>query len=338
MLSASVALGLVDVPELAALARGCALLGSGGGADPAVALAASAHAVREHGAVRIVALDALAEDGLVLPCGQTGSDTVATERMWNGDEGRLLCQRVERSLGAPVAALMPFEIGGANGLLPVVWAARLGLPLVDADGMGRTFPDLHRQAMHLAGIGATPVVVTDGSSTVVVEALGDAIAARLARAIVGAMGGVAAVALYAMRGSQARAAAIPGSISRAHELGSEPLEALPVLFEGRVMEIVRRPEGASATLGSGSRRMRLELRSGYVLALEDGAVAAAVPDVICVLAAGTGEPVPAHALRPGADVTVVALPAPAVWRTERGLALAGPEAFGYHVDRVPLGG
>src|ERR1700754_4859493 len=196
MLGVSVALDRLDVPELTALARGCALLGSGGGADPGIALAAATHAVREHGPVRVVALDALAEDALVLPCGYTGSATVATERIWSGDEGAVLCQRVERIVGAPVAALMPFEIGGANGLLPVIWAARLGLPLVDADGMGRTFPDLHQQAMHLAGVGAAPVVVTDGrDSTVVVEALADAVAARLARAVVATMGGVAAVAL-----------------------------------------------------------------------------------------------------------------------------------------------
>jgi DUF917 family protein len=84
--------------------------------------------------------------------------------------------------------------------------------------------------------------------------------------------------------------------------------------------------------------VRLELRDEYLLALEDGAVAAAVPDLICVLAAETGEPVAAHALRHGLAVAVVALPAPAVWRSGRGLELVGPGAFGYHVDHRPIGG
>ncbi len=34
------------------------------------------------------------------------------------------------------------EIGGMNSIEPMVTAARVGLPLLDADGMGRAFPEL----------------------------------------------------------------------------------------------------------------------------------------------------------------------------------------------------
>ena len=37
---------------------------------------------------------------------------------------------------------MPLEMGGINSLVPIMAAARLGLPLADADGMGRAFPEL----------------------------------------------------------------------------------------------------------------------------------------------------------------------------------------------------
>jgi DUF917 family protein len=245
---------------------------------------------------------------------------------------------VERRRGAAVAALMPFEIGGANGLLPVTWAARLGLPLADADGMGRTFPGLHQQAMHVAGIPASPVAVTDGrGNAVLVEAADDTVAGRLARAVAGGMGGVGAAALYTMTAAQARGAVVSGSLSRAYALGQEPRDAPAVLIEGRVIDLERGSDGGSATVRGGARRVRLELRGEYLLALEDGAVAAAVPDVICVLSAETGEPIAAHALRHGWEVTVIALPAPAAWRFGRGLALVGPSAFGYHVDHAPIG-
>ena len=39
-------------------------------------------------------------------------------------------------------AVMSCEIGGANGLEPLAIAARMGLPVVDADFMGRAFPEL----------------------------------------------------------------------------------------------------------------------------------------------------------------------------------------------------
>ena len=37
---------------------------------------------------------------------------------------------------------MSCEIGGGNGLEPLAIGARMGLPVVDADFMGRAFPEL----------------------------------------------------------------------------------------------------------------------------------------------------------------------------------------------------
>lgn len=41
-----------------------------------------------------------------------------------------------------VVAVVCAEIGGANSIEPLVAGAELGLPIVDADGMGRAFPEL----------------------------------------------------------------------------------------------------------------------------------------------------------------------------------------------------
>lgn len=43
---------------------------------------------------------------------------------------------------AGLAALLSFEIGGGNGIEPLVAGARMGLPVVDADLMGRAFPEM----------------------------------------------------------------------------------------------------------------------------------------------------------------------------------------------------
>jgi hypothetical protein len=73
------------------------------------------------------------------------------------------------------------------------------------------------------------------------------------------------------------------------------------------------------------------MQTEFLLALEDGEVRAAVPDVISVLTAGSGEPISIEDLGHGQRVAVVAAPAPAAWRSDRALALVGPEAFGYDV-------
>jgi DUF917 family protein len=334
-------------------------MGSGGGGDPDIGLIMAVRAVEEHGPVTVVGLDELPGDALIMPCGLIGAPTVAIERVWNGDEGRMLCEVVEQLRGERVSALMPYEIAGSNGLLPVTWAARLGLPIVDADGMGRAFPEMQQQAMHLAGVSASPIVLTDGrGNTVILRATDNAWAERLARGGAASLGGVCAGALYCMSADQARAAAISGSVSRAIKLGEAMRTRgadgrLPViadalggvvLIEGKVLDVERRTDGGfvrgSATVeGTGSntgRELRLELQNEFLIAMEDGTVRAAVPDIISVLASDAGDPIVTERLRYGQRVTVIASPGPEVWWSPAGLAIVGPAAFGYDVEYAPI--
>ena len=63
-----------------------------------------------------------------------------------------------------------------------------------------------------------------------------------------------------------------------------------------------------------------------------------MPDLISVLSADTGNPIATERLRRGERVVVVATPAPDLWLSPAGLAVAGPAAFGYDVDYAPLVG
>jgi DUF917 family protein len=349
----------LDAQNLGSLARGCALLGAGGGGDPELGLIMALNAVEQHGPVAVVALEDLDDDALIMPCGLIGSPAIASEKIWGGDEGRILRNAVERLRTEPVAALMCYSQAGANGLLPVMWAARIGLPLVDADGMGRAFPELQQQAMHLADIPASPVVVTDGRGNAqVLYCADDAWAERMARSAAASFGGVCAGALYCMTALEARDAAIWGSVSKAVGIGDalsadavgERIDALcelhdaVVVIEGRVDSVERRAEDGfvrgSATIQqeSGARQLRLELQNEFLLAVEDGAVRAAVPDLISVLSVDTGNPIATERLRRGERVVVVATPAPDLWLSPAGLSVAGPAAFGYDVDYAPLVG
>ncbi len=48
-------------------------------------------------------------------------------------------------LKRPLHAVMSCEMGGGNGLEPLAIGARMGSPIVDADFMGRAFPELQVQ-------------------------------------------------------------------------------------------------------------------------------------------------------------------------------------------------
>ena len=98
----------LDDGTLRDLARGCGLLGAGGGGDTFVPLTMARRAVAEHGPVDVVDAGDLPPDGLVMPCGLLGSPVVAEERLLSGDEGRELRAAVEARFGAAVVALMPY--------------------------------------------------------------------------------------------------------------------------------------------------------------------------------------------------------------------------------------
>ncbi len=58
-------------------------------------------------------------------------------------------------------ALFSPEIGGSNGIEPLVLAGQLDLPVVDADGMGRAFPELQMYTPAIYGLDPTPAVLVD---------------------------------------------------------------------------------------------------------------------------------------------------------------------------------
>jgi len=73
-----------------------------------------------------------------------------------------------------------------------------------------------------------------------------------------------------------------------------------------------------------------------IVAELDGAVAAIVPDLICVLEADSGEPITCETLRYGQRVTVVAISTPDMMRTPEALAVFGPACFGLDRPFTPI--
>ncbi|MCK8615321.1 DUF917 domain-containing protein [Gordonia sp. C13] len=343
----------LDSHNLDAYAVGCGVLSTGGGGEADIGMAMVRLAIESFGAVEIIDVVDLGDDDLVMPCGLIGSPTLARERLWNGTEGDRLATIMNRLHDGDINVLMCYEIAGVNGLLPAMWAAHQRLPLLDADGMGRAFPEMQQQSMHLAGVPACPLVLTDGNGNDIVVLTGSARGAeRMARDATASLGGTSAGALYVMTGSTARSAVISGSVSKAIAVGtvitsrsSHWCQALAdtmdgrLLIEGTVSELewgagekFARGHAIVESPASGlseARHVRLELQNEYLLAIEDGEVVASVPDIIAVIDLSTGVPVGTENLRCGQRIGIVVLPAPTIWATADGLAVVGPASFGY---------
>jgi uncharacterized protein len=341
-----------------ALALGCAILGAGGGGDTGVARLQALQSVSDFGPVALVEVDELPGDALLMPCGGIGAPTVSLEKIENGDEGIRLKDRVERLRGQRVAAFLAAEIGGGNGIIPVVWAARAGVPVVDADGMGRAFPEVPQVTMHVAGISPNPAVMTDERGNVVVfEAIDGRWMERMERAAAVEFGGMASSSEYQLTAEEAKTATVLGSVSLAIRIGRavlgaehDPVDALcrdisaVRLLAGKVSDIERRTTGGFVRgiasidgLGDDAgRSLTLEIQNENLVAYEDGRILAIVPDIITVCDSESGRAIQTERVRYGQRVTVIAFPCDPIWRSSRGLETAGPRAFGYDLDYVPV--
>ena len=113
-----------------------------------------------------------------------------------------------------------------------------------------------------------------------------------------------------------------------------------LLFRGKVVDVARRTtegflrgraaiEGLDEDRGS---RLEIAFQNEWVVAWHDAAPIAMSPDLICVLDTVSGEACGTETIRYGRRVTVVALPAPPVFLTPKGLDHVGPRAFGYDLD------
>jgi DUF917 family protein len=180
---------------------------------------------------------------------------------------------------------------------------------------------------------------------------------RLERAAAAEFGGSASTAEFSLTAAQARTATIRGSVSKAIRIGaalagatSSPVAAVIAemrafqLVTGKVLDVERHTTSAFVRgsvviegLGEDAGRLiRLELQNENLVALERGRVLASVPDLITVLDSETADAIATEVMRYGQRVTAIAFPCDPVWRTERGIAVAGPRAFGYDFDYLPV--
>ncbi|WP_214365601.1 DUF917 domain-containing protein [Pseudonocardia sp. H11422] len=351
-------LGAGDIDDLA---RGAALLGAGGGGETRTAAALARRALRSSGPITVIEPSELAPDARAVPLGLVGSITVFEEKPLEGTEMARVVHALDRYTAGRVDAVLGFEAAGLNALLPVVAAAVLGLPLLDADGMGRAFPGLDQTVFTLHGLAIAPMAVADPrGSLVLIDGVDHFLGEQLARSAVVTMGGWALLAFAPQRAADLARSAIVGSVRKALEagrlLGADDVPGLlrryggRTLFRGKVIEVQRRdaetgvatvPGRARRRWGGGSavlehldaegRVLRLEFQNENLLAIEDGVVHASVPDLICLLGAETRANVTTEQIRYGLELEIVTLPCAPAWCTPAGLRLAGPAAFGYDV-------
>ena len=350
--------------DLESLAIGCGILGTGGGGDPYIALLNVQKQWRQGHRFRLVNPADLDDDDLTAEAAFMGAPLVGQERLKSPEYCARSVRAMERFMGRPFTAVMSGEIGGANGVIPLMVAGVMDLPVVDADTMGRAFPEMQMSSFVIGGVAMCPLTMSDirDNEVVIIETADPMWAERISRVVCTEMGSTASTCCAARSGRDIKDHGISGTVSQAINLGravrrahaghENPIAAVLAaergisLFSGKIVDVARRTtagflRGEVAIDGfdsHGGARFTVEFQNEWLVGRLDGEVVVTVPDLICILDSVSGESIGTDAIRYGQRVTVVSLPPPPVLTSPDGLAVVGPQAFGYNLDYAPLHG
>ncbi|GAB4533161.1 MAG: DUF917 domain-containing protein [Parvularculaceae bacterium] len=357
----------ITVEDIGHIALGGAFLATGGGGDTLVGEIIAEEAIKKHGPVELVPLDQLADDATVVAIGGVGAPTIMQEKTSNGDEPGWALDMLESYIGKRADALIAFEAGGLNALVPFVAAAARGLPVVDADGMGRAFPELQMESFSIYGVSATPLSAAgELGDSLIIKTRNSTIAERLVRHFaVAAGGGQCTSAEHVMDGATAKRVSVKGTIGYCLEIGRllerrrgkldlfladladffAPTHygAVKKLYEGKIADVTRQVIGGYdvgalrvTAFEKGVADLDIQFKNEYLIALKGDEPLAMTPDLICILDNETSRPITAETIRYGQRVTVIGVGAPAIMRTERALEVVAPRNFGFDRDYVAI--
>lgn len=280
------------------------------------------------------------------------------------DPRRSVVELFSEYTGKDVIALVRSEAAGATATA-LLLSADMGIPTLDGGITGRAVPEVQQSIPWINGIASVPTAIITpwGDQIIIKHAIDEYRVEDLSRAIAVASGGDATITMTPMSGPQLEKGILPDNLSEAelygrtvreaHEAGEDPIAALVSvaggykLFEGVVTKSDERGdrgfnwveaefEGVDEYVG---RRYKVYVKNENIVAWLDGELDAVSPDYIYNLNPETGEStlgIGYGGYVVGEKVAMVGVPAPAQWRSKKGIELIGPRHFDFDFDFIPI--
>jgi hypothetical protein len=334
-------LRILSSQDLLDLVDGAAIFSAGGGGDPEAGYKIVDKLASEGYTVRLVAPSEVPDNAKIVNFACVGATTTI-----GYDSGAAVktVKVLEEYAGFSAYATIPVELGGSNTLAAVDVAARCGIPVVDADGAGRSVPEVHLKVYTIDDIPLPPMVVADLHAKNIViakETVDSKAAERIARVLAAEWNQSAYTARRILTGAQVKTSPIQHSLSKSMQIGKllrktvEPIKAVLKetggfkLFEGIADYVERETEGGftfvdvklRGTHEHADRVFEFKAKNEVLVAYRDGKLAAIAPDIITPVHPETGKCITAEKIKKGDNLAVLGLPAPQKWRTSKGLEL-----------------
>lgn len=348
------------------LSAGAVFLATGGGGDPYVSYLATQKVLDECGPVDLLSVDDLDDDAYVVTIGGVGAPSVSLELLPSVGDSLLALRAFEEHVQREVDAVVSFEVGGGNSMIPIIAAAQRGIPVINGDGMGRALPEAQMMTYPIAGVAPTPAIALDYAGNVVTfSADSTATYERHVRSMAQAMGGMITTVEHPMTGKQLKSSIVPDTISFSIEIGRilreyrgnaqriyTPLHEVFAqslygelfhLYTGKVVDYASSVVGGFdvgaaviEAFDDDASPLTINVKNEYLVARIGDQVLASVPDLIVVLDYETSTPINAERLRYGQRVTVYGVGCPDYYRKPNALDVVAPRCFGFDLDFVPI--
>ncbi len=329
----------ITVSDIIPLIEGLAIYGTGGGGSPEWGMEVLKNDLARGRSFTLIDPEDISDDAFVISGGYMGSvktlESMSYAELVAGWENRYeLLEAIkvtEHLVGRQVDHLVPFEVGGLNCPVIMSACARLGIPCVNGDAVGRAAPETQMTSFIGHGISLTPMPLVDrlGNTVIVQGSVEPTYADELGRWVITRGGGTGANNHYPMSGRQLKNSVIPHTITdalnlgraiiRARETSEDPIQVAVkslnghLLFRGALEEIQEEDRGGflhtRARLAGTDRwadsKSELTIKNEVMLCTIDGQVKTVFPDLLCILEPQTGRGIMTSELHVGMELVVV---------------------------------
>ncbi|KAI0682250.1 hydantoinase/oxoprolinase [Earliella scabrosa] len=257
--------------DLEWIAEGCGVLGTGGGGSPYPPFLMARQALRDGKDIYVLDPDDVPDEDVFVRCGFMGSPSVSSERLQGGEEIPTAARALLKYLDIlDFTGTISEEIGGGNGIEPMLVAAHMGKAVLDCDLMGRAYPNMYQTLPGAYGIpnGLWPCAISDGvGNTLVLPSARNAKAVEdILRTVTTEMGSESGVSMAPLtRGTCARYG-VAHSVSQAWRIGrAVALARRRNDLAGVPRAILALQDGACLFVGKivDVRRVSAEVRKGF---------------------------------------------------------------------------
>lgn len=229
----------IDRTAMQLIIHGSSLLASGGGGSVASATAVMNNVLSFSDTVCVVSIGELADrDELLVICGVGAPDAAKLDFKYSPGYG---LHGLQGMTGKKYTHVLPIEVGAMNSMIPLLACAQLGLPFVDADGAGRSVPQMNMCTYSLKGFSTleTVVVSEENDRYPLHPANAAEMEAQVRNIVSTELSDAGTVATWSLIGQQVKqsAAVVGGSLALAKAIGEamasqEPLDAVKTLLDG----------------------------------------------------------------------------------------------------------